>query len=256
MTAVNPMMTLLPCLPLVQPTEEDTKESKDELVVYQLKVKSTDRASTTAEKYKINVRRFSDGTPQELITLLIKLNEIWTQNSVTGANDRLATIRTILRGEALSLFEEALEGARLNEDGTHAVMTSDHVEEGLDGVKQGVFPHRALEIQKLWMRRKMRKPVDLSFRKLMAAVTRINNYIPFFPGSTENNKFSKAEIIELLKWSIPQKWHNKFDLEGYIPLLDTRATLLAKCKALECQEPVADKPKVHRTDKSSKASKF
>ena len=103
---------------------------------------------------------------------------------------------------------------------------------------------------------KMRKLVNLSFCKLMAVVTCINNYIPFFPGSSEDNKFTKVEIIKLLKWSIPQKWHNKFDLEGYIPSLDTRATLLTKCEALECQEPVADKPKVHHTDKSSKASKF
>ena len=114
MTAVNPMMTLLPCLTLVQPMEEDTKESKDELAVYQLKVKAMDRASTTVEKYKINVQRFSDGTPQELIILLIKLDEIWMQNSVNGVMDLLVTVRTILRGEALSIFEEALEGARLN----------------------------------------------------------------------------------------------------------------------------------------------
>jgi hypothetical protein len=59
-------------------------------------------------------------------------------------------------------------------------MTPDHVEGGVDGVKKGVFPHCALEIQKLWMCWKTRKLVNLSFRKLMAVVTCINNYIPFF----------------------------------------------------------------------------
>ena len=67
---------------------------------------------------------------------------------------------------------------------------------------------------------------------MLGAVTRINNHIPYFPGASLDNKFSEAEIIKLLKWSIPQKWRNKFDLEGYIPSLDTKQILLTKCEAL------------------------
>ena len=110
----------------------------------------------------------------------------------------------------------------------------------------GFFPHRALEIQKLWMRRKMRKPTEMSFRKMVAAVVRINNSIPYFPGATVVDKFSEAEIIELLEWSIPQKWRNKFDLEGYIPSLETRAKLVEKCEALERNELKGPKPVVNK----------
>ena len=251
--ASAPAMSLLPSLSLVETSKDSETEKKEELVIYQLKVKAT-ATSASAEKYKLNVRRFSEGSPFELIVLLTNLTEIWTQNSVTSASDRLAIIRTMLRGEALSLFEEALVSARLEEHGVEADLETAHLTAGLEGVKGGVFPHRALEIQKLWMRRKMKKPVDLSFRKMVAAVTRINNSIPFFPAATATDKFSESEIIELLEWSIPQKWRNKFDLEGYVPSLDSRMMLITKCEALERQEPVATKPTVHKAERTK--SKF
>ena len=169
----------------------------------------------------------------ELITVLKAFKEVFEQNSVAGPNDRLAIIRTLLRGEGLSLFEAALLESRTGAGGQVAALTRAHLTRGLNGVKLGVFPFRALEIQKLWMRRKMRKPTEMSFRKMVAAVIRINNSIPYFPGATVADKFSEAEIIELLEWSIPQKWRNKFDLEGYIPSLEMRTKLVEKCEALD-----------------------
>ena len=246
-------MSLLPSLDLMEVPPDSETERKEDLVIYQLKVKAT-ATSASAEKYKLSVRRFSEGTPRELIVLLESLAEIWTQNSVTSASDRLAIIRTMLRGEALSLFEEALVSARLEEHGVETDLEPAHLDAGLEGVKCGVFPHRALEIQKLWMRRKMKKPIDLSFRKMVAAVTRINNSIPYFPVATATDKFSESEIIELLEWSIPQKWRNKFDLEGYVPSLDSRKMLITKCEALERQEPAATKPTVHKAERTK--SKF
>ena len=96
-----------------------------------------------------------------------------------------------------------------------------------------VFPHRALEIQKLWMQRGMKKPFSLSTTKIAAAITRINNAFPLFPGATETSKFSPEEAIGLMEWSLHQTWRNKFDLDGYIPSLDSKAKLIEKCEAIE-----------------------
>ena len=68
----------------------------------------------------------------------------------------------------------------------------------------------------------MKKPFGLSTRKMAAAITRINNALPLFPGATEASKFSPEEVIGLLEWSLPQTWRNKFDLDGYIPSLDSK----------------------------------
>jgi hypothetical protein len=98
------------------------------------------------------------------------------------------------------------------------------VDATLTAVTTTVFPHRALEIQRLWMNRGMRKPYDLTTRKTVAAITRMNNATPLFPGGTEASKFSNAELIGLLEWSLPPSWRSKFDLDGYIPtFLDTKA---------------------------------
>ena len=148
------------------------------------------------------------------------------------------------------MFEAALLESQTGAGGQVAALTRAHLTRGLNGVKLGVFPHRALEIQKLWLRQKMRKPTDMSFQKMVAAVVRINNSIPYFPGALITDKFSEAKIIELLEWSIPQKWRNKFDLEGYIPSLENRAKLVEKCKALECNKPKVPKPVVNKAGAS------
>jgi hypothetical protein len=72
---------------------------------------------------------------------------------------------------------------------------------------------------------------------MAAAVSCINNTIPLFPGAATEDKFSQMEIVELLEWSLPQKWRTKFDLDGYVPTLDDKAHLIASCEALERNEP-------------------
>jgi hypothetical protein len=108
---------------------------------------------------------------------------------------------------------------------------------GIDAVGETVFPHRALMHQKVWMRRGMKKPKELSFRKTAAAVGRLNNSLPLFPSATVADKFSDEEIVELLECSIPQAWHVKFDLDGYTPTEFNKACLITECEILERNEP-------------------
>jgi hypothetical protein len=97
-------------------------------------------------------------------------------------------------------------------------------------VAETVFPHKALMTQKVWMRRAMKKPKELLFRKTAAAVGRLNNSLPLFPNGSDADKFSDAEVVELLEWSIPQTWRTKFDLDGYVPKEGTKAQLITACK--------------------------
>jgi hypothetical protein len=57
-------------------------------------------------------------------------------------------------------------------------------------------------------------------------LTLMNNTLPLFPGGTDASKFSNAEVIGLLEWSLPPSWRSKFDLDGNIPTLDTKAKLI------------------------------
>jgi hypothetical protein len=87
-------------------------------------------------------------TPQEWIDMLRDLEEIWTQNSMTGGTDRASTVRALVRGESAVAFETALQDARTAEGGEiSANQCGNHVQQALKAVTETVFPHRALETQ-------------------------------------------------------------------------------------------------------------
>jgi hypothetical protein len=117
-----------------------------------------------------------------------------------------------------------------------------------------VFPHLALEIQLLWMNRGMRKPYEFTTRKTAAAIMRINNVYPLFPGGIDASKFSNAKIIGLLVWSLPPSCRSKFDLDGYIPKLDTKAKLIESCEAIKRNQN-NDTPQAKPTRKDKKNQK-
>jgi hypothetical protein len=125
-----------------------------------------------------------------------------------------------------------------NEEGEveEVALTEEIVLGALNAVAETVFPHRALETQKQWMRRGLKKPKELSFRKTVAAVGRLNNSIPYFPRGSEVDKFSREEIVELLEWSIPQTWRTKFDLDGYTPTMHTKERMITECEQIERNE--------------------
>jgi hypothetical protein len=112
------------------------------------------------------------------------------------------------------------------------------------------------------MNRGMRKPYDLSTRKMAAAITKINNSLPLFPLGNHESKFTDQELVGLLEWSLPSQWRKKFDLDGYIPTLSTKAKLISKCKAIERNEIAKDKERKdgnnnnNNNNKKSKFSKF
>jgi hypothetical protein len=232
----SPLQPILGLIPETLPTKE---EEKNKFLSFELKARAGQPAGSTT--YKKYVRVFEEGTPHQWIELIKDLNEIWTQNSVNGPTDRTATIRAILKGESLTAFETALEDSRVNpdaEDEQPLPLTTEVIEKALSLVAHSVFPHRALETQRLWMNRGMRKPAELSARKTAAAISKINSCLPLFPGGTQESKFSDPELVGLLEWSLPQAWRSKFDLDGYIPTQGTRARLILECEAIERSELV------------------
>jgi hypothetical protein len=95
--------------------------------------------------------------------LLRDLQEIWTQNSINGGTNRASTVRAVIKGESITAFETSLQDERTNNEGEEQqAMTSAHVDSALTAVATTVFPHRALEIQKLWMKSRMFKPTELT----------------------------------------------------------------------------------------------
>jgi hypothetical protein len=244
--------TLQPVLPLIPIKLPTTEDDKSKFISFELKTRVNQ--ADTGTKYKKFVRKFEEGTAQQWIDLQRDLVEIWTQNSVNGGTDRASAVRALIRGESATAFEAALQDSRVNADGVEQPITAENVQQALDAVATTVFPHRALEIQKLWMNRRMFKPAELSTRNTSAAINRLNNALPLFPGGSDASKFTEQEIVGLLEWSLPPQWRAKFDLDGYIPTLDTKARLIEACEAIERNEAV-DEKETTKKGKKTKAEK-
>jgi hypothetical protein len=97
----------------------------------------------------------------------------------------------------------------------------------------------------------MQKPKELSIRKYVAAVGRLNNSLPVFPNGKESDKINPGEILEILEWSIPKSWRTKFDLDGYVPTDFTKERFMTECEAIESNEPKIH----HKTNNSTLSGK-
>jgi hypothetical protein len=73
------------------------------------------------------------------------------------------------------------------------------------------------------------------------------------------DKFSATELVELLKWSIPQSWRTKFNIDGYVPTTShSKGRLITECEAIKCNEPkkstnekLPSKSTVHKKSRGS-----
>ena len=252
--AVKPILPLVP-----EKADEDAKVHKDKFIVMELKTKPGSAAASTST-HKKSVKLFEEGTPQDWIDVLDAIHEIWEQNNITSASNRSAIIRTILKGESKACYDVAVEdniALAMNDDDApnNRSVNEDDIAVGLDAVAQTVFPHRALLIQKQWMQRHMKKPWDLPVRRTMAAITRIDNALPKFPGGTPESKFSEKELIDLLEIALPQSWRAALDFKSFIPSEHTKREFIEECETIERNEVVEDSKKRKRDDNANPKSK-
>src|SRR6476660_1113636 len=141
---------LKPVLPLVPKEASKKEEDKSKFVTIELKSQAGTRS--TGGTYKKHIVLFNEGTPQEWIDAQRDIAEVWKQNNITQPDDRMAIIKTLLRGETLTTFDASIEEQKHGSNGNLA-LTIELVTKGFTEVIKTIFPHRALEIQKQWMRK-------------------------------------------------------------------------------------------------------
>ena len=139
-----------------------------------------------AQRYKKKFRIFEDGSPQDYIDAREGIAEIWKQNSVSVPEDRVAIVNMLIVKNSSITSESAL--ADLQEDplalGNQLTLTREMVDKALAAVALDVFRDRALFYQKRWIEHLMKKPLNLSTRRMVAAFTKMNEALVYFPGAT------------------------------------------------------------------------
>jgi hypothetical protein len=73
-------------------------------------------------------------------------------------------------------------------------------------------------------------------KQFVTAMSRINNYIQFFPNATVLSKYSEEELLNILEFAVPPHWRKAFDLRDYLPTSDDKARFISECERVEQNE--------------------
>ena len=78
-------------------------------------------------------------------------------------------------------------------------------------------PHKALQHQKRWMRRNLRKTRNLNVRAFATHLARINDEeIPCLPPNfNDDQKIAEDEMIEILTQACPRAWSAEMDRQNF-----------------------------------------
>jgi hypothetical protein len=249
-----------PVIPLV-PTKLSSEELKDKAAYITFTLQITQGSGPGTPNYKKSIRTFDEGDPQQWMEVITGLREIWAQNSVTNPADMSNTVMAILKGDSLSAYEAAMEDNRTDPDDETLMvpMTTEHIDDALLAITNTVFPFRALETQKQWMSKYMKKPYDMSAKTMTNAMSRINNYLPFFPKGTPASKYTEEELITILEFAVPDHWRKAFDLRDYVPADDDKLRFINECERVERHESARGREREDDDEddrRTSKKTKF
>ena len=112
--------------------------------------------------------------------------------------------------------------------------------QGMAAVLIAICPYKVLEKQKTFMRRKMRKPFDLTTRQYVNHLTRINETeLTVLPPFRIGQAFSQEEFKEIILYGIPNSWRKDMDKFDFDPYVCTVQQLVEFCERMESADEQA-----------------
>ena len=92
----------------------------------------------------------------------------------------------------------------------------------LEALRNLIFPHRAVLMQKRYLRRFVHKPATIKTQEFVARLIKINNYLPKFPpttaGSADPASLPDDELLDILEFGMPNLWQKQMVLQDFDPL--------------------------------------
>ena len=217
---------------------EIQKVTKTNSVVFKLYTTPSD---TDSPQYEMTVPIFKTGTPERWLETRKSIDKVFLGLNLTSGPYQYQQVRRILQGDALATFDKAAT--------KHGNETTNNLKLCLDEVTKHVFPNCALQKQKRYMRRALRKPRDMSIKEYDARLEELNNMLKWFCDEVDNTrlcprigqKIDTDEMKDILYFSIPNKWHKQAIVQGFNTLDKDRDEIVAFCERMEeCEELEGD----------------
>eukprot|EP00957_Ditylum_brightwellii_P125969 9603983-Ditylum_brightwellii.AAC.1 len=132
-----------------------------------------------------------------------------------------------------------------------------HFELCLDDVTAHVFPEKAGQTQKRYMRRNIRYSRETTVKEWVAQVLELNGYLKDFHATNGNptQPLDEDELLDILEYRVPASWHREFTVQGFDPVDQGLQKFVDFCTRLESCEPSEGEAKGEKPSKSKTAGK-
>ena len=165
--------------------------------------------------------------------------------------------RDITAGETVAEYEARCQAAITG--ATYDVQNDDLVA-AIRAIIVAIAPNKALQTQKRWMRRHLRKTRDLNVRAFATHLSRINDEeLPVLPPKFDDSqKLQEDEMIDILTSACPKSWSAEMDRQDFDPLSkgwEETVAFLARQEQANEHEAADDTKTVSASNKSNKKSR-
>ena len=173
--------------------------------------------SEISAEYVVKIDIFDNqGSPEDFIDTVKKMETVQEGQNIKTNEDRVKLIRQIFSGSTIDAFE--------NQMPTTGSISDEVYKKAIVEMTKVVFPDKAARNQKRAMK-KLRKPIDWTFREYANRMKKMNDYLPFFPplpnGATPTS-MSDEEFHEILHDGLPRvNYQDEMRRQDYDPTVDT-----------------------------------
>ena len=192
------------------------------------RIRPNDNDSPT---FDLPIPYFSTGSAEEFLSWKDNLKKAIKGQDVSDGPGKFAMARRLLRGDALTAFNNA---ALLHGSETGATYNAT-----LKNLTVHVFPLKALQKQKRYMRRFMRKPREMKVQEFVCRVGELNEFLLEFPTAVPGvtpTKLPEDEVMDILQFSVPASWQRQMEILDFNPIMESPQTFINFCQRLELHE--------------------
>mgnify|MGYP007134103953 CR=1 FL=1 len=185
-----------------------------------------------SKTFSLDVRFFQSGTPKQWLDFKKTFDKVIVGQNLTTGPTRYQMARTLLKGEALRVFNLSTM-----ERGTETV---EHFNQVMDDVTAHFFPKKPIAKQKRYFRRQLRKPCDSTIRQFVMSLSDANQDLCLYPGATEDTPLPEDELCELVEWASPNVWQWQTLIQGFDTTEHSLTEFVEFLERLETAEEIYD----------------
>ena len=128
------------------------------------------------------------------------------------------------------MFEQKAEERRTETDTNYELVMKDLISH--------LFPPKALQHQKWYLRNELHKPRDTKIRYFICRIDKIVKYLKKFSPFGVGQRLPDDNIHEMVEFSLPKEWQKELIIQGFDSATQGLMELVEFCKRLETSEEI------------------